>query len=175
LSINPDGTVQPSPAPPDPDVYEDGEPSLMELESAASFEPFKDLCKRRFLWYYDSYLASIEAERKKVTEGQPFVRMPFEHTGNVMEGKFLYGELDRRLRFVRERLDVETASWAAEGRVLTQRESGVAANLQRQYEQTVEHYKRSGSVNLDIELVDKNPFVWRVVSIPASFVQSVGH
>ncbi|KAA8894127.1 ubiquitin-conjugating enzyme/RWD-like protein [Sphaerosporella brunnea] len=162
LSINADGTVQPAPAPPDPDVSDEADTPLVELEGAVSFEPFKDLCKRRFMWYYDLYLTSIEAERNKVTEGQQFVRMPFEHSGNALEGKFLYGELERRIKFVRERLDVETAGWAAEGRVLAQRESGVAANLQRQYEQTVEYYKRSDSVTLDIELVDKNPFVWRV-------------
>jgi len=80
-----------------------------------------------------------------------------------MEGKFLYSELERRIKFVRERLDVETDSWVAEGRALVQRESGVAANLQRQYEQTVEYYKRSDSVTLDVELVDNNPFLWRVV------------
>jgi len=88
--------------------------------------------------------------------------MPFEHSGNAMEGKFLYSELERRIRFIRERLDKETEGWVVEGKILAEKESGVAANLQRQYEQTVEHYKRSDSVTLDIELVDKNPFLWRV-------------
>ena len=82
-----------------------------------------------------------------------------------MEGRFYYPELERRIKLVRERLDKETEDWAAEGAILTQRESGVAANLQRQYEQTVEHYKKSGSVTLDIELIDKNPFLWRVVGL----------
>lgn len=161
LGINADGTLQPFTAPPE---TEDGD-TLSELDGTASFEPFKDLCKRRFLWYYDSYLSSIETERERVAQGQSFVRMPFEHSGNAMEGKFLYSELERRLKLVRERLDQETESWIAEGRILVQRESGVAANLQRQYEQTVEHYKRSSSsVPLDIELVDGNPFLWRMVS-----------
>jgi ubiquitin-conjugating enzyme E2 Z len=135
----------------------------MELEGAIAFEPFKDLCKHRFLWYYDTYLSSIRTERQKVAENQSFTRMPFEHSGNAMEGKFLYSELGRRIRFIRERLDKETEGWVAEGKILAEKESGVAANLQRQYEQTVEHYKRSDSVTLDIELVDKNPFLWRVV------------
>jgi len=97
-----------------------------------------------------------------VAENQSFTRMPFEHSGNAMEGKFLYSELERRIRFIRERLDKETEGWVVEGKILAEKESGVAANLQRQYEQTVEHYKRSDSVTLDIELVDKNPFLWRV-------------
>ncbi|KAI5848998.1 ubiquitin-conjugating enzyme/RWD-like protein [Tricharina praecox] len=162
LGINADGTLQPSPAPPDLESSEDGDTSLADLEGSILFEPFKDLCKRRFLWYYDSYMTSITAERPKVTDGQVFVRMPFEHSGNTMEGRFYYTELERRIKLVRERLDKETENWAAEGAIMAQRESGVAANLQRQYEQTVEYYKKSDSVTLDIELVDKNPFLWRV-------------
>ncbi|KAI5804930.1 ubiquitin-conjugating enzyme/RWD-like protein [Geopyxis carbonaria] len=159
LGINSDGTLQP--AAPKLESYDDTDAALMELEASASFEPFKDLCKRRFLWYYDIYLSSIATERQKVRENQTFTKMPFEHQGNAMEGKFLYSELDRRIRFVRQILDRETDEWASEGLVLVQNESGVAANLQRQFEQTVEHYK-SGAVNVDVELVNKNPFHWRV-------------
>ena len=164
LGIAADGSILPAATPAaDSDLYDDQDPSMMDLDTAGSFEPFKDLCKRRFMWYYDSYLVSIEIEKKKVAEGQRFATMPFEHSGNTMEGKFLYSELSRRIEFVRKRLDAETKGWATEGLVMIQKESGVAANLQRQYEQTVEYYKKSDSVTLDIELVDKNPFVWRVV------------
>lgn len=142
--------------------YEEGDSSLMEPEGAP-FEPFKDMCKRRFMWYYESYLAAVEAEQKKVIEGQPFVRMPFEHSGNAMEGKFLYKDLRRRLEQIRKQLDAESANWAEEGLQAVKQESGVAANLQRQYEQTVEFYKKEKSVNVEVELVDNNPFVWRVV------------
>lgn len=163
LNINADGTLQPSP-PPDQDTYDEGDNSLMDIESPAAFEPFKDLCKRRFLWYYHTYLASIEVERQKVAEGESFLRMPFEHSGNAMEGKFLYSELERRIKLVRERLDKEAEGWIAEGKILTLRESGVAANLQRQYEQAVEYYNGKGdSVTLDIQTVDNNPFLWRVI------------
>ncbi|CCX34868.1 ubiquitin-conjugating enzyme/RWD-like protein [Pyronema domesticum] len=162
LGINPDGSLVQILSPAPSDDVNDAEHSVMEIEGSVTFEPFKDLCKRRFMWYYDSYLTSIAEERTKVTENQQFVRMPFEHSGNAMEGKFCYTELERRIKFVRERLDKETENWIAEGKVLVQKESGVAANLQRQYEQTVEHYKKSDSVTIDIELVDKNPFLWRV-------------
>jgi len=162
LGISPDGTIQQATTPPDTDSYEDGDSSMVDIEGSVVFEPFKDLCKRRFLWYHDIYLASIAEERKKVSENQPFVRMPFEHSGNAMEGKFLYSELERRLKFVREVLDKETLGWAAEGLLQKKKESGVAANLQRQFEQTVEYYKKNDSVTLDIELIDANPFLWRL-------------
>lgn len=131
-------------------------------EASLNFDPFRDLCKRRFLWYYDSYLLAIESAKKDVTDGQQFVRMPFECTGNGMEGKFNYTELERRLRLIRKTMDAETDRWAEEGLASKKKESGVASNLQRQYEQVVEAYKRDKNVTLDIELVDKNPFVWSI-------------
>jgi ubiquitin-conjugating enzyme E2 Z len=88
--------------------------------------------------------------------------MPFECTGNGMDGKFNYTELERRLKLIRKTLDTETARWAEEGLASKKKESTVAANLQRQYEQVVESYKRDKNVTLDISLVDKNPFVWDI-------------
>jgi ubiquitin-conjugating enzyme E2 Z len=131
-------------------------------ESAAPFEPFKDLCKRRFMWYYDSYLLALSKAKEEVVDGQPFARMPFEGGGNDMPGKFHYTELERRLKLVKKTLDAETEFWAEEGLVHKQKDSGVAANVQRQYEQVVESYKRDSSVTLDIELADGNPFVWNI-------------
>ncbi len=131
-------------------------------EATASFDPFKDLCKRRFLWYYESYLLAISKAKNEVKDGQQFTRMPFECGGNGMEGKFNYTELERRLRLIKKTLDAETARWAEEGLASKKKDSSVAANLQRQYEQVVESYKRDKNVTLDIELVDKNPFVWAI-------------
>jgi ubiquitin-conjugating enzyme E2 Z len=131
-------------------------------EASVHFDPFKDLCKRRFLWYYDSYLLAISKAKTEVTDGQNFTRMPFECPGNGMDGKFNYTELERRLRLIRKTMDEETDRWAVEGFASKKKESGVASNLQRQYEQVVESYKRDKNVTLDIELVDKNPFVWAI-------------
>ena len=161
LGISAAGTVQSYATPPGDDSDNDVDRDLVD-ESSVSFEPFKDLCKRRFLWYYDSYLLAISKARGEVQDGQQFTRMPFECTGNSMEGKFNYTELERRLRVIRRTLDEECAKWAEEGLASKQKESTVAANLQRQYEQVVESYKREKAVTLDIELVDKNPFVWAI-------------
>lgn len=131
-------------------------------EASINFDPFRDLCKRRFLWYYDSYLLAISKAKLEVTDGQNFTRMPFECSGNIMEGKFNYTELERRTRLIHKTLDAETARWAEEGLVSIKKESSVASNLQRQFEQVVESYKKDKTVTLDIELVDKNPFVWSI-------------
>ncbi|KAI9751658.1 MAG: hypothetical protein M4579_005963 [Chaenotheca gracillima] len=159
LGINPDGTLQPRSQ---RDEFKEPEKDDSIDDSLPSFEPFKDLCKRRFLWYYDSYLLSIEGAKDKVKDDQAFAKMPFECSGNGMEGKFRFSELERRIKFIREMLDKETEDWAAEGLLAKKKEAGIAANLQRQFEQSVEAYKRDDNVTLDIELVDKNPFVWQI-------------
>lgn len=44
-----------------------------------------------------------------------------------------------------------------------QKELSIVNTLERQFEQTVEWFKNNDSVALDLELVDKNPFVWQLV------------
>ncbi|KAJ2907032.1 uncharacterized protein MKZ38_008600 [Zalerion maritima] len=128
-------------------------------ETNVPFEPFKDLCKRRFLWYYESYLAAIQNAKEEVKDSQPFMKMPFECTSNTMDGKFNYTELERRLRTIKKTLDDEAIRWAGEGLAAKAAESTVAVNLQRQYEQVVELYKQTDTPH-DVQLVDNNPFVW---------------
>lgn len=162
LGISPSGAVQEQSVVGGDDSDTDADIDRDFDEASANFDPFKDLCKRRFLWYYESYLLAISKAKADVADGQQFVRMPFECTGNGMEGKFNYTELERRLRLIRKTMDAETDRWAEEGLVSKKKESGVSSNLQRQYEQVVEAYKRDKNVTLDIELVDKNPFVWSI-------------
>jgi ubiquitin-conjugating enzyme E2 Z len=129
----------------------------------APFEPFKDLCKRRFLWYYPSYLATIDEAAKKHKDGDRFEKMPFEGPGNTMEGCYQYTALRERLVKIFEKLNEEMTGWAKDGLAAVQKEMGIASNLQRQFEQIIENYKTDGSVTLDLNLVDKNPFVWQLV------------
>ena len=132
-------------------------------EPDTSFEPFKDLCKRRFLWYFDSYLQTIQTAEKEKFDGEDFKIMPFEGGSNGMSGKFHYPELKRRLILIRQVLDEETTRWAAEGNVMVKRDATIASNLQRQFEQLVEANKKNDMVTLDIDLVyPNNPFVWRL-------------
>ena len=163
LGISPSGVVLPEPFIPGYESEDDDADLERDYEeSSVNFEPFKDLCKRRFLWYYESYLLAISKAKVEVKDGQPFQRMPFEGAGNCMDGKFNYTELERRLRLIKKTLDKETERWANEGLVVKKREGTSAANLQRQFEQVVEAYKRDKNVTLTVELVDKNPFVWDI-------------
>ena len=126
------------------------------------FEPFKDLCKRRFLWYYESYIQSVNQAEKEVKPNQNFSIMPFEGGGNTMAGKFNYPELRRRLELIRTILIRETEYWVQEGALQVRKETTLASMMERQYQQVQESYKRNDSVTLDIDLIDKNPFHWQL-------------
>ncbi|CEI64974.1 unnamed protein product [Fusarium venenatum] len=131
-------------------------------ETTVPFEPFKDLCKRRFLWYFESYRAAIEKGKSETKPHQPFARMPFESPGNnSMDGKFNYPELERRLHVIKAAIDAEPLKWAGEGLDAKKRETTVAVNLQHQFEQVVEAFKKSDMPH-DVFLENENPFVWVV-------------
>lgn len=164
LGILPNGQVEP-PAPSwDSDIDNDVEEALEKIGDAekTKFEPFKDLFKRRFLWYFDTYLSTIETYSKKHRDGEKFQKMEFEHGGNTMDGTYQYSDLKRRLNLVHATLHKETERWAEEGLNAKRREVGVSANLQRQFEQIVESHKNI-AFTLDLELVDDHPFLWQIV------------
>lgn len=157
LGIHSDGTVDELPSletQPRTEYDEDVE------QSQPPFEPFKDLCKRRFLWYYDSYISSINKAEKTVKENEAFVIMPFEGGGNSMAGKFNYTELRRRLSLIYSVLNRETQHWVNEGLVQVRKETSLASGLERQFQHIVETYKKNDMVTLDISLHENNPFVW---------------
>ena len=134
-----------------------------QSSDADVFEPFKDLCKRRFLWYYNSYVKKINEVKDKHKENAKFERMPFEGPSNEMVGTFQYERLLNRLAAIREALEKETLNWVDEGLQASKQELSIANNLQRQFEQTTDHFEHADSVQLDFELVQGNPFVWKVV------------
>ncbi|TGJ86965.1 hypothetical protein E0Z10_g1810 [Xylaria hypoxylon] len=128
-------------------------------DSSIPWEPFKDLYKRRFLWYYDTYLEAIKQAKKEVKDGQGFVRMPFEGSSNSMDGKFNYTELEKRLQKIKAALDAELDRWATEGVSAKNKDTTVPVNLSRQFDQIKESFKRD-DVPHNIELENGNPFVW---------------
>ena len=133
-------------------------------EANVPFEPFKDLCKRRFLWYYDSYIAAVQKGASEVKDSQNFTRMPFEGSSNQMDGKFHYAELEQRLRNIKQVLDAETLGWAKEGLKGKAADSTIGFNLKGQYQQVAEAFKAGGMPH-NVELVNDNPYVWSVTYV----------
>lgn len=124
------------------------------------FEPFKDLCKQRFMWYYESYLAAVQKGATECEDGQQFRRMPFESAGsNSMDGKFHYPQLEQRLKAIKTALDRETEQWVLEGKEATLKGTTCAVNLQHQFDHVVASMKRSDFPHA-VNLENGNPFEW---------------
>ncbi|KAI1203154.1 ubiquitin-conjugating enzyme/RWD-like protein [Nemania serpens] len=146
-------------SPATPTEYDPLTDGLDEDDTSIPWEPFKDLYKRRFLWYYDSYLEAIKKAKKEVKDGDPFIRMPFEGGTNTMDGKFNYTGLEARLAKIKAALDSEPEKWAAEGVSAKTKGTTVPVNLARQFDQIKESFKR-GDVPHNVELENGNPFSW---------------
>ncbi|TRX93892.1 hypothetical protein FHL15_005274 [Xylaria flabelliformis] len=132
----------------------------LDLEDPSiPWEPFKDLYKRRFLWYYDTYLEAIKQAKKEVKDGQGFVRMPFEGDNNTMNGTFNYSGLEKRLQKIKVVLNAEVDRWAIEGMSAKNKDTTVPVNLTRQFDQIKESFRRD-DIPHNVELEQNNPFVW---------------
>ncbi|KAI3329151.1 ubiquitin-conjugating enzyme [Xylariaceae sp. AK1471] len=150
-------SIRDSPA--TPTEYDPMGDGLDPDDMSIPWEPFKDLYKRRFLWYYDTYLETIQKAKQEVKDGQQFERMPFEGGSNSMDGTFNYTELEQRLRKIKAALDAESDRWAEEGMSAKNKDTTVAVNLASQFDQVKEYFKR-GDVPHNVELENGNPFVW---------------
>lgn len=82
-----------------------------------------------------------------------------------MNGTFHYTSLKQRLQAVRDALNKETKSWIEEGADLLKRESPLALAAQNMYKNMPQKLQKGpcSSSTLDFELVESNPFVWRVI------------
>ncbi|KAE8378440.1 ubiquitin-conjugating enzyme/RWD-like protein [Aspergillus bertholletiae] len=121
---------------------------------------FTDLRKRRFLWYFDSYIQTIDAAESDISQKGKFQRMPFEGPENTMDGHFNYPGLKRRLVLLREKIICETHNWLSEGLGVKGQGLSIASNLKSQYEQIVGNLKRQKNFAVDFDLIDTNPFLW---------------
>ncbi|OJD19890.1 hypothetical protein ACJ73_08607, partial [Blastomyces percursus] len=161
LGIQSDGTIVPA-YPAGLIEEEDEDDRLTAEDGRPTFEPFEDLLKRRFLWYYESYILAIDAAELEVTPSQAFKTMPFENTGNTMDGRFGYPDLRGRLGRIKEAIIKETESWIAEGMKAKKEETRIAVNLKRQFEQTVADLKNRGNFMIDLDLEEGNSFLWNM-------------
>jgi len=159
--IQADGSIQKAP---DTEKWQsdsdDASESEEESREKLRWEPFNDWQKRRFLWYYEAYLKTIETHAPKHKEGEKFETMPFEGGSNSMDGTFQYGQLGKRVLRVREVVNQETEDWAKEGMLAKQRDSSKAYSMQSQFNVVKHTQKNGGIMNIDLELEDGNPFVW---------------
>jgi ubiquitin-conjugating enzyme E2 Z len=142
----------------------DAEATYAALDSS-QWDPFADLMKRRFLWYYDVYLKAIDEHVDDQRDGKAFSRMEFEYPPNSMEGHFGYKALKGRFEAVLSKLEEEKLGWEQAGAVQVAEGSQLATMLAFQFTQLQSQWEDavgSGS-KMEFSLPNpKNPFVWTI-------------
>ncbi|KAK5130899.1 hypothetical protein LTR08_001562 [Meristemomyces frigidus] len=149
------------------------EPSEYEYDAEATFnafdqaqwDPFTDLMKRRFLWYYDTYVQTVTKGAEQHKKGAAFKRMEFEYPPNSMEGQFDYPGLLSRLHKIKQALEDEQAAWVKAGVKAVADETQMAVQLAFQFKQFELRWNDAqyeGS-RMELSLPDKtNPFLWHL-------------
>lgn len=142
----------------------DAEATFNSIDSVP-WDPFSDLLKRRFLWYYDAYMRAIETFGKVQQDGTAFKRMEFEYPPNSMEGHFAYKNLQVRMEAILAKLNEEKLSWEQSGAQQVMDGTQLAVMLAFQFQQL--KYKWNEGQNagrMEISLPNqKNPFVWQLL------------
>ncbi|KAF2723072.1 UBC-like protein [Polychaeton citri CBS 116435] len=147
------------------DAYEyDAEAAYHALDPSP-WKPFADLFKRRFLWYYTTYLSTIEAAQQEQKDGKMFELTDFESQSNGMTGSYQFSNLHSRLRNVKAALEAEKDAWVEQGLTYVAASRTLATQLAFQFQQLkceCDDSTRPGS-RLDLSLPDPtNPFLWHI-------------
>lgn len=150
----------------EPSVYEyDADASTFDFLNPTIWDPFTDLIKRRFLWYYDSYARAIDIASKEQKDGHAFPTTPFEGGGNEMTGSYQYLNLRARLDRIRTALAKECGTWRAEGAEQVKTSTQLAVQLAFQFEQLKFRWNESSyaGTRMEVSLPNKsNPFAWHL-------------
>lgn len=149
-----------------PDLYEYDAMATYNRLNPAPWDPFADLLCRRFLWYYDSYIAAIDKASPRQKDGTAFPTASFEYGGNGMPGAYAYENLRLRLDDIRAALSAECTAWTTAGAAQVAAQTQLATQLAFQFTQLQHHYSQPQSnsgARLDLSLPNKtNPFAWRL-------------
>ena len=119
--------------------------------------------KRRFLWYYDTYIQTVTTGATQHKKGTPFQRMGFEYPPNSMEGHYDYISLLSRLERIKQALDAEQEAWIKAGAKAVADEAQLAVQLAFQFKQFEPKWNSTQypGLRMEISLPDKtNPFLW---------------
>lgn len=125
------------------------------------YRPFHDLCKRRFLWYFSSYIEAARKGSTEVKDGATFKLTKWESPTNGITGTYNFPALEKRLIRIKDAIDAETTQiWPRAGLDSMASGSGIAANLQHQYDGLFSSFWSRLPHELNLE--NKNPFVWLI-------------
>ncbi|KAJ5999712.1 Ubiquitin-conjugating enzyme E2 [Penicillium waksmanii] len=125
-----------------------------------------DYMKQRFLWYLEQYKQTIEEQSQEISiQKRDKVEFPlarFECGGNEMRGFWDYQDLRKRLNNLENKLVEETLSWPEKGLEMVAKDVGIAVSLRGQHGQIASQINRITESMVELEIVNDNPFLWRV-------------
>lgn len=149
----------------EPGVYEYDADLAYSTLDLAPWDPFADLLKRRFLWYYDSYLRSIDTASKEQKDGKTFPNAQFEYASNAMPGSYQYLNLRARLERLRSALSEECDTWKKAGAKQAKDSTQLATQLAFQFKQLEFKWNDTSYPGARLELSlpkADNPFAWHL-------------
>ena len=140
---------------------DDPDDAYSELEDQGDWDPFADLMKNRFLWYYDTYCRTMESAVSEQPDGNKFEDAEFEFRDNGMAGQFSYKSLIKRVEKLNSALEEERLSWKKEGAAQATARTQLATQLAFHFQQL--SAKKRHTSQIDLKLPDpNNPFVWNI-------------
>lgn len=136
-----------------------------ETKQCQQASPFLDMLKRRFLWYLESYKMAIDKGLKdhRSPKGGRFTLMSFEYGSNAMKGRWDYEDLKMRIERLETQIMDEIHSWPRRGLEAERQGACIAVRLRAQFEKLVPELTERTEGMVCLELVDNNPFLWRLI------------
>ncbi|EPS31580.1 hypothetical protein PDE_06535 [Penicillium oxalicum 114-2] len=136
-----------------------------ETKQYQQASPFLDMLKRRFLWYLESYKMAIDKGLKdhRSPKGGRFTLMSFEYGSNAMKGRWDYEDLKMRIERLETQIMDEIHSWPRRGLEAERQGACIAVRLRAQFEKLVPELTERTEGMVCLELVDNNPFLWRLI------------
>ncbi|KAJ5729672.1 uncharacterized protein N7483_004180 [Penicillium malachiteum] len=125
--------------------------------------PFAEFYKKRFLWYRENYIATIDKYRENAECQGIFPLALFEcHGNNAMRGIWDWDRLKRNLGALEHDLITEINGWPTAGLDALANDLFVAHKLKDKFESLEKAMSERASGTCALELVDGNPFVWQI-------------
>lgn len=149
-------------------ISEDPPPSEEVGSSGGSWHEgvVDDYTKQRFLWYLEQYKQTIEEEARAIQNQkrhrEHFPNARFEGLSNQMQGRWDYPDLRERLTKIENKLLEDSYAWPERGRELDAQDAGIAVSLRGQHCQITSQLHRVTESMCELELVNDNPFLWRL-------------
>ena len=111
--------------------------------------------------YLDSIDQAIKEHGSEIKDNTSFPMTPFEGAANGMQGTFTYSQIRERLHKIHNAINSETDEIERIGLQETDTPTGLA--FSNRFERFSKELTSNSDSPVDFEMIEKNPFAWRLV------------